>query len=123
MATRTIYVSKEATNNNLVLRDSEGHNPGNDQLTTDVRPGDTVIWELDPTARPPRTIYSLEGVMEKPFTTVDLLVAPPTKSDNQYQGTVTSATNKTGQEENYNIRYKVTSDGQVLTDDPKLKMI
>lgn len=46
MATKIITIRKQATNTDLYLTDSEG-NAGN-TITTKAKPGDTIVWELDP---------------------------------------------------------------------------
>lgn len=140
MPTKTIYVSQNGNSGTLKLRDSEGHNPGNDDLTTDVDSGDTIIWEKDPNASVPNTIYSIESITYSPPQ-----AGPPPKYQNSvailYQnidgvdvingnakvensigtGYVTSgiSTNTT---ENYSIGFKRVENGDTEYDDPRLKM-
>lgn len=140
MANRTIYVSKNGSSGTLKLRDSEGHNPGNDDLTTDVASGDTVTWELDPLASGPNSIYSIESITYSPPQD-----GPPPK----YQGSTpvlyqmidgAKVVNGNASEvngvmtgyvdsgiaantiENYQIGYKNAADGPTQYDDPRLKM-
>lgn len=47
MSTVTIYIKKQSDSNGLYFTDSEGHS-GNNTITTKVKPGDTVIWQLIP---------------------------------------------------------------------------
>lgn len=123
----TIYVSVNGGSTNLRLRDSEGNNPGNDQLTTTVSPNDTVTWEIDP-APPPgaNAIASIVNVYKKPNNAPDnysLLTANPTSQGNSiFNATVVATSPGSGKQESYNIDYQVTSGGSVLTDDPKLQM-
>ncbi|NJN42848.1 MAG: hypothetical protein HC811_12065 [Flammeovirgaceae bacterium] len=63
----TIYVSRKGNSHNLRLRDSQGHDPGNSDLETDIRAGETVTWELDPRAGDPnfpqyKPIASIEHI-------------------------------------------------------------
>lgn len=113
-------MSRNGNSNNIKLRDNEGHNPGNDNITTDVDPGDTVIWELDPNGS---NLYSLNGIEKKASSQADLLTGHPVlQPDGSYKATVTHNPNLKGKKESYYIKYKITQDGTILTDDPKLKM-
>lgn len=127
MATITIYVSRNGNSYNLKLRDSLGNNPGNDNLTTSVSPGDSLIWCLDPTGS---NLTSLNGVNktvdgDPSFNpnSIDLIAAPGTHSvDGIYYGTVVSPSPGSGKFENYKIGFKVPNDDNVHWDDPKLQM-
>lgn len=123
----TVYVSVNGGSTNLRLRDSEGHNPGNDQLTTTVDVNDSVSWEVDPD--PPsgaNAISSIENVYKKVNNdpnNYSLLTANPTNNGSGvWQGTVVSTSPGRGKKESYNIDYKITAGGTTYTDDPKLQM-
>ena len=118
MATRKIFISK-GTDDGLKLRDSEGHDPGNDHLTTNVSPGDTVYWEIDP--RDP-SIYAIKGIVKKDNSPANLLTGPPVKDGNKYKWTVFDNPALRGQEEYYYIKYKITEGGSIKHDDPKMRM-
>ncbi len=128
MATRTIYVSLQGQGNstNLRLVDSEGHDGIND-ITTNVDPDDTVIWEVNP--NPPagsQAIRSIDNVYKKTDVpdNYTLLISNPTpNAAGNYQGTVVPATQSpgSGKKESYSIDYTRTN-GTSGTDDPKLNM-
>ena len=124
MPTRTIYVSRNGNSFQLKLRDSEGHIPGNDNLTTDVGPGDTVVWELDTNSG----LASLEYVQLVARTdpsynpaSQNLLVVLPTKA-NGFTGTVVTPSPGINKFESYKIGFKIPGDPTTYPDDPKLKM-
>lgn len=120
MGTKTIYVSRNGQSNNIKLRDSEGHNPGNDKITTDVNPGDIVIWEVDPNEN---DIYALKGIAKKSDSPANLLTGTPQlQSNGSYSGQVVSNTNMTDQIEKYDVSYQIVVNGPTFTDDPKLRM-
>lgn len=120
MATIYIYVSRNGNSQNIKLRDSNGDDPGNDQVTTVVDEGDTVIWALDPDGS---NLYSLNGVEKKASSQVDLLKKQPApQSDGTYKAKVKKKDSLKGKKESYYIKYKITADGSILCDDPKLKM-
>ena len=81
--TRTIYVSLQGQGNskNLRLVDSEGNDGVND-ITTNVDPDDTVVWEVNP--NPPAgsiALRSINNVYKKTApdpTNYSLLTANPT---------------------------------------------
>ncbi len=123
MATINIYVSRNGRSNNIKLRDSEGHNPGNDNVTTDVSPGDTIIWQLDSDSG----LTSLDGVTKTVASDpsfdpngVDLLVSTPSGSNSVYTGTVVSISPGRGKFENYKVGYTVPGTNGTQWDDPKL---
>jgi len=112
---RIIFVSKNG--NSIKLRDSEGHNPGNDDITTLVSPGDKVKWKLDNNSN----LFSIESVQKSSGTT--LWESPPADNGNGvYVATIKNDRNLDGKTENYTISYKVTRDGGVKSDDPRLKV-
>lgn len=122
MATRTIYVSLRPNTTQLKVRDSEGHDPGNDNITTVVTPGDTIVWELDNNSN----LASLNGISKKaqgyPNDT-NLLVSPPASDNGVYTGTVVASPPQHGTYiEHYQIDYQITPGGPVLNDDPILQM-
>ncbi len=99
----------------LTISDDQGHlaetDPADAALTTQVYPGDTVIWQKG------GDIQSLDNVAEK--AGVDLFSTDPTlQPDGTWQGVIGSL--PTGSEELYNIEYTV--DGVAQSQDPRLKM-
>lgn len=117
MATKTIYVSKEPNSNKIKLRDSDGNDPGNDDLTTLVDPNDTVEWRLD-------TNSGLEGIIgvKKKNDTNDLLTGEPQESNGVWSATVVPVSPGKGKNEKYKIGYKIPNDDKKHWDDPKLQM-
>lgn len=129
----TIYVSRNGNSKSLKLRDSEGHNPGNDNLTTTVNPSDTVLWVLDPNANPPAQpgyspIASIVSIVKADSTqpqyanSVPVLTADPTQVNGVWTGNVISPSVGKGKFENYTIGFTVPGDSTVYYDDPKLQM-
>lgn len=125
--TKTIFVSRKGQSNNIKLRDSEGHqgghgNSGNDDdITTDVNHGFAVVWELDPNDHPV-SLHSLNGIFKKSDSPADILVATPAFYSGQYQATIVRNPALDNQIETYNIKYQVVDGGEILEDDPKLKL-
>jgi len=130
----TIYVSRQGNSTNLRLRDSEGHNPGNDQITTLVNPGETVTWQLDPNANNPAQpgyfpIFEIVSVQKadpsKPqyLNSTEVLVSdPPPPVNGIVTGQVKSPSPGRGRFENYEISYRLVANGPVLIDDPVMQM-
>lgn len=123
MAIRTIYVKRNGQSKQLKLRDSEGNDPGNDQLTTNIDPGDTVKWELDSNSG----LTSLNGIKKTVpgdrsynANSIDLLTQITLNSP--YSATVISPSPGTGKFEKYKIGFKVPNDDTIYWDDPTLKM-
>ena len=118
----TIFVSRNGNSNNLKLRDSQGRNPGNEDLTTGVDPGDTVIWELDENSG----VHSLEGVRKKEDrdpNSADLFAGPPARNtDGRIQARIVGQSPGKGKTLSYDIGFKLTADGETLWIDPKLQM-
>ena len=110
MATVTIYLSVKETGH-LYLRDSEGHS-GEDNITTYVSAGDTVIWTLDENSG----ISKITGINSKQGSKNLFSEGPNRISDTEWKGTI--ASDASG-EESYNIEYNL-SDGSPMKDDPKL---
>ncbi len=122
----TIYVSRNGNSNNLKLRDSQNHNPGNDQLTTNVLPDDTVTWELDPQGSNLDSLVSVtkttSGDPSFDSKSIDLLQGNPTINNGVLTGKVIKLSPGKGKYESYKIGFKITSSGPILYDDPKLQM-
>lgn len=122
----TIYVSRNGNSYQLKLRDSEGHNPGNDDLTTTVDPGDTVTWMLDPNENGLTSINAVNktvpGDASYDANSVDLLVSGTSSTNGVYTGTVVSPSPGNGKYEKYKIGFMVPGDSTVYYDDPKLQM-
>lgn len=123
MATRIIYAKRNGNSLQLKLRDSEGHNPGNDNLTTDVDAGDTVEWQLDTNSG----LTSLNGIKktvpgDRSYNrnSIDLLAEITLTSP--YSATVITPSPGTGKFEKYKIGFKVPGDDTVHWDDPTLRM-
>lgn len=117
MANRTIYVSRLNPNSTQIkLRDSEGHNPGNDQLTTAVDTNDTVTWELDENSG----LTAITNVQKKGNSPNDLLVSQPSSDNGKFVATVVSSSPGRGKIETYNISYKIGD--TEYHDDPILQM-
>ena len=126
--TRTIYVKRNGQSFQLKLRDSEGHNPGNDRLTTNVDVDDTVVWELD-TNSGLSSIAGIEKVTSADPSynpaAVTLLKNDLTHVSGKFQASVVSVSPGPGKFENYKIGFTVPNDpvpGTVHWDDPKLQM-
>lgn len=118
MANRTIYVSRLNSNSNKIkLRDSEGHNPGDDDLTTFVDTGDTVTWKLDTNSG-----LSEISKVEKKSDTHQLLTGKPQGNNGIWTGTVVSSSPGIGKKEKYKIYYKIAGDDKKRHDDPILQM-
>lgn len=122
----TIYVSRNGNSTNLKLRDSEGHNPGNDNLTTGVNPTDTVTWVLDPNASNPiasiQSITKADNTQPRYANSVEVLTANPTNINGVWTGYVKSPSVGVGKFENYTIGFTLPNDNTVYYDDPKLQM-
>ncbi|MGM0582522.1 MAG: hypothetical protein ACQETL_17720 [Bacteroidota bacterium] len=116
MSTEIINISKQEGNNRLYLTDNEGHS-GKDNITTNVKPGDTVTWKLVPNGG----IDQITGITAKPDSQDIFSVNPapvnPNDPASDWSGTVSP--DATGSE-SYNIAYKIGNDPFV--DDPKLRI-
>lgn len=110
MATETIFISKESGGNGLYLSDNEGHS-GDGNITTDVDPGDTVIWKLSKNGG----IDEITDISAKNGSQ-DIFSSDPAKqNDGSWKGTVSNTATGT---ESYFIKYKIN--GTEYTDDPEL---
>lgn len=129
----TIYVSRSGNSNNLRLRDSEGHNPGNDLLTTDVNASDIITWIKDPRANPPAQsgyfpiecitkITKSDSSLPKYRNSIPVLTADPTVNECSALGTVLDTSPGSGKFENYTTFYTLPGDTTVHQDDPQLRM-
>lgn len=116
MSTETINISKQEGNNQLYLTDNEGHS-GKDNITTNVKPGDTVTWKLVPHGG----IDQITGITAKPGSqdifSVDPAAVDATDPTSDWTGTISP--NAKGSE-SYSIGYKIGDES--LVDDPKLKI-
>lgn len=126
-----IYVkSNGKTPPGLILSDSVS-NPGNDQLTTLVNPGDQIEWLLDE-RNGKSGLDSIENIMKfdkkKDGTVNPNIFAPMTgkSSSNKHNITAsivsTKLSGKGSLEEYYVIEFKLPGDNTIYMDDPKLKM-
>lgn len=122
----TIYVSRNGNSYQLKLRDSEGHNPGNDDLTTTVNPGDMVTWMLDPSGSNLTSLNAVNktvpGDQSYDANSVDLLASGTSSTNGVYTGTVVSPSRGIGKYEKYKIGFMVPGDSTIYYDDPKLQM-
>lgn len=118
-----IYVSRKGKSHKLKLRDSQGHNPGDNKITTEVRRADTVRWELDSDSG----LSEITGIKESDNTkrkykgSQNLLETTPKKKNGGWEATV--GDNPPGKFENYMIGFKIEGDTKEYWDDPKLQMI
>ena len=133
MAGITIYVSRLGNSNNLRLRDSEGDDPGNDDLITDVNVSDIITWIKDPRANSPAqpgyfpiecitNITKADSRLPKYRNSIPVLTADPTVSECSAIGTVLATSPGSGKFENYNIFYTLPGDTTIHQDDPQLRM-
>jgi hypothetical protein len=116
MSTEIINISKQEGNNRLYLTDNEGHS-GKDNITTQVQPGDTVIWKLVPNGG----IDQITDIKAKPdshdiFST-DPAPVNPNDPASDWSGIVSQVAKGT---ESYSIGYKIGDSN--YTDDPDLEM-
>ncbi|HSP82117.1 MAG TPA: hypothetical protein VLN72_00130 [Gillisia sp.] len=124
MAERIIYISRNGRSHQLKLRDNQGHDPGNNDLTTEVDPNDTVVWKLDTNSG----LAEITGIKpsdpSKPeySNSQDLLAAPPKNNNGNWEATVVSPSPGRGKFENYMIGFKIPNDETEYWDDPKLQM-
>jgi hypothetical protein len=116
MSTDIINISKQEGNNRLYLTDNEGHT-GKDNITTDVKPGDTVTWKLVPNGG----IDQITGINPKTGSQDIFSVdpVPVNKDDPKSDWTGTVSENATGTE-SYSIDYKIG--GASFKDDPDLEV-
>lgn len=110
MAEETIYISKQTTGTGLFLSDNEGHS-GDNSITTNVNPGDTVTWKLKSAGG----IDEITNIAAKAGNTDIFSSNPSAQSDGSWKGIVSASA--TGSE-SYLIGYKIGSTD--YTDDPDL---
>lgn len=124
MATNIIYVSRNGNSHQLKLRDNQGHNPGNNKLTTDVEPDEPVIWQLDEDSG----LSEITGIKASDPTkpeyrgSQNLLAGPAKNNKGVWEATVVSQSPGKGKFENYMIGFKIPGDDTEYWDDPKLQM-
>ncbi|MCF6352685.1 MAG: hypothetical protein L3J06_06725 [Cyclobacteriaceae bacterium] len=111
MATETITISKQATGTGLYLTDNEGH-AGDGTITTIVREGDTVVWQLKPNGG----ITAITNICPKVGSqNIFEGKGPRGQNDGSWKGRVRSDAKGT---ESYNVDYTI-GEGS-YTDDPEL---
>lgn len=124
MAERIIYVSRNGQSDKLKLRDNQGHDPGNNKLTTDVDPNDTVKWVLDSDSG----LSEITGIQESDNTkpqyrgSQNLLAHPPQKKNGAWETKIMANSPGKGKFENYMIGFRIPDDEKEYWDDPKLQM-
>jgi hypothetical protein len=116
MSTEIINISKQEGNNRLYLMDNEGHS-GKDNITTNVKPGDTVTWKLVPNGG----IGQITGITAKAGSP-NIFSDGPKQVDkgnpaSDWTGTVSPDATGT---ESYSIGYIIGN--KPFTDDPKLRV-
>ncbi len=109
MADVTIYLSLVSGTTNLHLSDSEGHD-GDGTITTDVKPGDNVTWQIASGAN----ISSIDSIYDKVSNNI-FSSGPSSQPNGTWTGTVSSSASGS---ESYGILYTV--DGTQYDDDPIL---
>ncbi|MCF6359536.1 MAG: hypothetical protein L3J29_02100 [Cyclobacteriaceae bacterium] len=110
MATKTINISKQATGTGLYLTDNEGH-AGDGTITTIVREGDTVVWQL----KPKGGITEITNIYPKTGSENIFSNPPIQQPDGSWKGTVA---NSISGSESYSIDYNIGKDS--YTDDPEI---
>ncbi|HSI71258.1 MAG TPA: hypothetical protein VK941_13565 [Gillisia sp.] len=124
MAERIVYVSRNGRSHELKLRDNQGNDPGNNQLTTEVDPDDTIKWQLDANSG----LSEITGIKESDNTkpqykgSQNLLEGTPKKKNGGWEGKIVSKSPGRGKFENYMIGFKIEGDTTEYWDDPKLQM-
>lgn len=124
MAENIIYVSRNGNSFELKLRDNQGHNPGNNKLTTEVAPGEPIVWQLDENSG----LAEITGIKEsdsgKPQYrgSQNLLAAPAKRENGVWRANVVPQSPGKGKFENYMIGFKIPGDDKEYWDDPKLHM-
>lgn len=106
----SIFVSRKKGTSRLHFRDSEGHS-GDYTITTDVRPGGMVKWEVEDGVDTITNIYPKKGsfsIFEK---------GPEKKKNGEWFGKIKK--DATGREE-YNVDYII--DGKEYSEDPVLNV-
>ncbi|MBZ5855517.1 hypothetical protein [Flavihumibacter profundi] len=120
----TIYVSRNGQSFNLKLRDSQGHNPGNNNLTTDADPGNEITWVLDTDSG----LTAITGIKKsdpaipKYKDSIEVLTGDPTLVNGVWTGFVKSPSPGKGKFQNYMIGFTVPGDTNTYWDDPKIQM-
>jgi len=112
MGTETIIISKQATGTGLYLTDNEGH-AGDGTITTIVREGDTVVWQLKPNGG----ITAITNIYPKAGSKNIFSTNPAKQPDGSWQGTVA---NPVSGSESYSIDYTIGENS--YTDDPEFEV-
>jgi hypothetical protein len=128
MATKVILVGINLNNNKLILR-NQGNSSGNADLETDVDPGDTIQWLLDPdNSGNGLAIQHIRkdqpGDPGYDPNAIDLLTQDPYRAPDTriWTGNVVFPSPGRGRFEKYKIGYTVNGVSGTLWDDPKLQM-
>lgn len=124
MARNIIYVSRNGNSHELKLRDNQGHNPGNNKLTTEVGPDEPVIWQLDENSGLSEItgIKSSDSNKQQYKGSQDLLAGPAKNNKGIWEATVVSQSPGKDKFQNYMIGFKIPGDDNEYWDDPKLIM-
>ncbi len=113
----TIFLKafKDKSTNEVILHlhDTEGHD-GDQTITTDVKPGEVVIWKLAKNS----DILEIMNVYKKQESREVFSTKPHQISASEWKGIV--ADDAKGNE-SYNIQYKYIDD-TVFVDDPEIQI-
>lgn len=112
---------KDSTKNppKVKIKDSEGNDPGNEDITTKVDAGATVTWIPDLASG----ITSLTGIRKKKDKGGDdLLDGVPTTSNGNLVGKIVSPSPGKDKKEKYEIGFKIDGDSNEYWTDPVLQM-
>jgi len=116
MSTEIINIRKQEGNNGLYLTDNEGHS-GKNNITTKVKPGDTVTWKLVPNGG----IDQITGITAKPNSQDIFSIDPASKNPNDPASDWTATVSESAKgDESYSIAYKIGDES--LVDDPELEV-
>lgn len=123
MAENIIYVSRNGKSHELKLRDKH-NDPGNNKLTTEVEPNDTVIWKLEEDSGLSEITGIKESDSSKPQYkgSQNLLAGNAIKKNGVWQATVLPKSPGKGKFQNYMVGFKIPGDEKEYWDDPKLLM-
>lgn len=123
MGEKIIYVSRKGRSFELKLRDDK-NNPGNNKLTTEVEPNDTVLWKLDKDSG----LSEITGVKESDPNqpqyqgSQNLLEGKAKNENGAWKASILSKSPGKGKFQNYMIGFKIPGDDTEYWDDPKLLM-
>lgn len=117
-----ITVSLKNSNSNppkLKLKDSKGNNPKNENLTTDVYPGNVITWIPNESSG----VSELTDIKLKSNNGVNLLEHTVTQIGNKLQGKVIGEPLAPGKDRMvYQIGFKIYGDDNEYWSDPVLQM-